>query len=111
LDTKLRELFNGILDNPDDEHIEEFSVTAAASDGRTSHATGALVASEFYLAKTLRAALVAHADALNASAEASEKNAKSLTRATWALTAATIVMAIATVIIAYIGYLQINSPT
>lgn len=111
MQTEFRELFNGILDDPDDEHIEKFAVTAAASDGRTSHATGALVASEFYLAKTLRAALMAHANALNTSAQASEKHARSLTRATWALTAGTIIMAIATVVIAYIGYLQITSPT
>ena len=107
--TELRELFDGILDDPDAEHMEKFAITAAASNGQTSHATGALVASEFYLAKTLKAALTAHADALSASAEASKKHARSLNCATWALAAATVILAIATVVIAYFGYLQVIS--
>lgn len=88
--------FEGILDNPSRERKERFAEAAGKSNGNTSLATGALIASDFYLADTLERSLTVHANALNKSAEAAEKHARSLTRATWALVGATIILTVVT---------------
>jgi len=107
----INEIFN---DPQDDEFWREFLKTADTATTRTMNATR--VASEIYLAKTLKTAgttiqkelqntgdklqkaLGDHAAALNESAIAANKHAKGLKCATWALVLATLGLIMVTIL-------------
>lgn len=107
--------FTEIFDKADDtDYLKR--VVESSNTATTALMNMSRVASELYLARTLKSTgdsladeieemtatlqttLREHAEALVRSAEASEKHAKSLTYATWALVAATVGLLFATLI-------------